>query len=97
MVEQARSWIKENTSLVVFLVAQIVAFGAGAAAFIAYAVKLETRVFIMETRGAEFTVARMNGFDLRITALEGNIKDNKDRIDRILTELLKDQQRPQRP
>jgi exopolysaccharide biosynthesis protein len=93
MVEQARSWIKENQTLVLFLLAQIVALGAAGAAIIAYMVKLETRVHIMETRGAEFTVARMNGFDQRITALEGNIKDNKDRIDRILTELLKQQQR----
>lgn len=96
MVEQARSWIKENTSLVVFLLAQIVALGAAGAAIIAYTVKLETRVAIMETRGAEYTVSRMNGFDQRITVLEGMIKDNKERIDRILTELLKQQQqRPQ--
>lgn len=95
MVKQAGSWIRENTSLVVFLAAQVLAMGAGAAAIIAYSVKLETRVHIMETRGAEYTVSRMNGFDQRITVLEGNIKDNKDRIDRILTEFLKNQQRPQ--
>lgn len=95
MVEQARSWIKENTSLVVFLGAQIIAMGAGAAAIIAYSVKLETRVHIMETRGAEYTVSRMNGFDQRITVLESMIKDNKERIDRILNQYLKDQQRPQ--
>lgn len=94
MVEHATSWIKENTSLVVFLAAQVLAMGAGAAAIIAYSVKLETRVSIMETRGAEFTVGRMNGFDQRITVLEGNIKDNKDRIDRILNQYLRDTQRP---
>lgn len=81
--------------MVVFLLAQIVALGAAGAAIIAYTVKLETRVHIMETRGAEFTVAKLNEFNQRITSLEGNIKDNKDRIDRILTELLKQQQRPQ--
>ena len=91
MVEQAKSWIRENHTLVIFLAAQVIAIGAGAAAVIAYSVKLETRVSIMETRGAEYTVDRMNRFDQRITVLEGNMKDNKDRIDRILTELLKEQ------
>jgi hypothetical protein len=94
MVEEVRSWFKENQTLMIFLVAQAVALGAAAAAVIAYSVKLETRVHIMETRGAEYTVSRMNGFDQRITVLEGMIKDNKERIDRILTQLLKDQQRP---
>jgi hypothetical protein len=98
MVEQARSWIKENTSLVVFLAAQIITMGAGAAWIIAYSVKLETRVHIMETRGAEYTVSRMNGFDQRITVLEGLIKDNKERIDRLLAQYLRDVQKPpQRP
>ena len=41
----------------------------------------------------EYTVARMEEMKQRITVLESNMKDNKDRIDRILTELLKDQQR----
>jgi hypothetical protein len=93
MVEQAKSWLRENHTLVIFLAAQVLAIGAGAAAVIAYSVKLETRVHIMETRGAEYTVDRMNKFDQRISVLESNMKDNKDRTDRILTELLKDQQR----
>ena len=93
MVEQAKSLIKENHTLVIFLAAQVLAIGAAAAAVIAYSVKLETRVHIMETRGAEYTVARMEEMKQRISVLESNMKDNKDRIDRILTELLKDQQR----
>jgi hypothetical protein len=96
MVKQAGSWIRENTSLVVFLGAQIIAMGAGAAAIIAYSVKLETRVHIMETRGAEYTVARMNGFDQRISVLESNMKDNKERIDRILEQFLKERPQQQR-
>lgn len=96
MVDQAKSWIKENTSLVVFLVAQLLAMGAGAAAVIAYSVKLETRVSIMETRGAEYTAARLGKIDERLTVLEQNIKDNKERIDRILNQYLRDTQpRPQ--
>ena len=96
MVEKATSWIKENTSLVVFLVAQLLAMGAGAAAVIAYSVKLETRVSIMETRGAEYTAARLGKVDERLTVLEQKINDNKDRIDRILNQYLRDTQpRPQ--
>ena len=59
MVEEARSWFRENQTMVLFLIAQAIAIGAAAAALIAYSVKLETRVHIMETRGAEYTVARM--------------------------------------
>jgi hypothetical protein len=96
MVEQARSWIRENSSLAVFLVAQLLALGAGAAAIIAYSVKLETRVHIMETRGAEYTVGRMSEMQQRITVLEGLIKENSARIERLVNQYLKDrpQQRP---
>lgn len=96
MVKQATSWVRENTSLVVFLAAQVLALGAAAAAIIGYSVKLETRVSIMETRGAEYTATRLGKIDERITILEQNIKDNKDRIDRILTQLLKEQRPQQR-
>lgn len=96
MVEDAKGWLRENHTLAMFLGAQLIGLGAAATALIAYSVKLETRVHIMETRGAEYTVDRMNKFDQRITVLEGNMKDNKDRIDRILSELLKDQQRQPR-
>jgi hypothetical protein len=96
MVEQTKSWIKENSSLVIFLVAQLLAMGAAAAAIIAYSVKLETRVMIMETRGAEFTVGRMNEMASRITVLEGLIKENKASIDRLVNQYLRDTQRPPR-
>jgi hypothetical protein len=47
-------------------------------------VKLETRVHIMETRGAEYTVARMEEIRRRITVLEGNIEKNEESIKRII-------------
>ena len=53
MVEEAKSWIKDNSTLIYFLIAQFIAIGAGAASILAYAVKLETRVHIMEHRGAD--------------------------------------------
>ena len=76
--------------MALFLVAQVIAIGAGAAALIAYSVKLETRVHIMETRGAEYTVARMNAFDQRITVLEGKIDRNAQQIERLVTQYFKD-------
>ena len=59
MVEPIKNWVKENSTLVGFLVAQLLAIGALGASGFAYMIKLETRVSIMETRGAEYSVARM--------------------------------------
>ena len=84
MVDQFRSWFRENHTLVIFLIAQALALGAGAAAILAYAVKLETRVYTMEHRGAEYTVARMEEMKQRITVLEQNIKKNEASIERIV-------------
>jgi hypothetical protein len=47
MVEGARTWVRENSTLLYFLVAQFIAIGAAVASFFAYMVKLETRVSIM--------------------------------------------------
>lgn len=94
MVEQAKSWIKENSTLVGFLAAQVLAIGAAAAAMIAYSVKLETRVHIMETRGAEYTVARMDEMRNRISVLEQSIKKNEASIERIINQYFKDRPRP---
>ena len=96
MVEQARSWIKENSSLVIFLVAQLLAMGAGAAAIIAYSVRLETRVHIMETRGAEYSVQRMNQMKDQITILEQKITMNEASIRRLIDQYLRDRQQPPR-
>ena len=84
MVEKLRSWFGDNQTLVLFLAAQAVALGTAAAAILAYSVKLETRVSIMETRGAEYTVARMEEMKQRITVLEQAIKKNEQSIDRIV-------------
>lgn len=84
MVETGRRWIKENSTLVYFLIAQMIAIGAGAASILAYAVKLETRVSIMETRGAEYTVGVMSDMKQRITVLEQQIKRNEASIERIV-------------
>ena len=84
MVDQLRSWFRENHTLVIFLIAQAIAVGTAAAAILAYSVRLETRVSIMETRGAEYTVARMEEMKQRITVLEQNQQANAARLERIV-------------
>lgn len=84
------SWFKENSTLIYFLVAQLIAIGAGGASMLAYFTKLETRVSIMETRGAEYTVSRMSRIDERITVLEQKISSNQESIKRIIDRVLTD-------
>ena len=90
MVEKLRSWFSENQTLVLFLFAQALAVGGLAAGIFAYAVRLEVRVSTMETRGAEYTVARMEEMKLRIATLEQQIKKNEASIDRIVSVLTRD-------
>ena len=85
------SWFRENSTLLYFLIAQMLAIGAAGASMLAYFTKLETRVSIMEDRGAAYTVARMDEMKLKIAVLEQQIGANEERINRILTELLKNQ------
>jgi hypothetical protein len=83
------SWLKENSTLIYFLIAQMLAIGAGAASILAYFTKLETRVSIMEDRGAAYTVARMDEMKLKITVLEQQIEKNEASINRLVNEYLK--------
>jgi len=90
MTPATRSWFRDNSTLIYFLIAQFIAIGTGAASLLTYMVKLETRVSIMETRGAEYTVSRMEEMKLRIAALEGQIKRNENSIDRIVNVMTKE-------
>jgi hypothetical protein len=89
MVDGAKTWMRQNATLIYFLIAQFIAIGAGAASVLAYMVKLETRVAIMETRGAEYTVLRMEEMKLRISKLEQDIAQNHKSIDRIVEVMTK--------
>jgi len=88
MVDEVKSWMKENSALVYFLIAQMIAIGAGAASVLAYMVKLETRVAIMETRGAEYSVARMAKMEERITIIEQKMTNNENSIKRLIDRVL---------
>ena len=89
MVESAKSWIRENSTLIYFLIGQFIAIGAFGASGLAYMVKLETRVSIMETRGAEYTVSRMEEMKLKIHGLEQQIEQNERSINRIVDVMTK--------
>ena len=71
------------------MIAQFIAIGAFAASGLAYMVKLETRVAIMEERGAAYTVGRMDEMKLKINSLEAQIKHNEQSIDRIVDTMTK--------
>lgn len=89
MEKDPRNWFKENSTLIYFLIAQVIAIGAGAASILAYMVRLETRVSIMEDRGAAYTVARMDDMKLKIAVLEQQIEKNEATINRLVNEYLK--------
>jgi hypothetical protein len=83
--DKVKSWLGEHqTTLIVFLFGQLMIFGAGAASGFAYMVKLETRVHTMETRGAEYTVLRMEEMKLNIAKLQQDLLRNERSIERIV-------------
>lgn len=79
MMQQARSWMKDNATLIYFLIAQAIAIGAAVLSMTAYMVRLETRVATLETRGSP----HLNDINNRLTVLEASTKDNKDRLDKV--------------
>ena len=90
MGDDTKNWFRNNSTLIYFLFAQTLAIGAAGASTLAYFTKLETRVYTMETRGAEYTVARMEEMKLKIATLEHQIEKNEASIDRIVTVMTKE-------
>jgi hypothetical protein len=86
---ELKTWVRDNSTLVYFLIAQALAIGAAGASVLAYMVKLETRVSIMETRGAAYTVERLAKMDDRITILQQQTETNRQSIDRIVDVMTK--------
>jgi uncharacterized coiled-coil protein SlyX len=85
MVQEAKSWIKENSTLVYFLIAQFIAAGALAVSIVSYMVNLEARVATLETRGSP----HLGTIDNRLTVLESKTTENKRSIDRIVDVMTK--------
>jgi hypothetical protein len=86
---ELKTWVRDNSTLVYFLIAQAIAIGAGGASVLAYMVKLETRVSIMETRGAAYTVERLAKIDDKITILQQQTEANTQRLERIIDVMTK--------
>ena len=89
---ELKGWVRENATLVYFLIAQAIAIGAAGASVLAYMVKLESRVMTMETRGAEYSVARMAKMEERITVIEQKLTSNEVIVRRLVDEFVKRQQ-----
>ena len=77
---ELKSWLKENQTLVYFLIAQAIAIGAMVLSMTAYMVRLETRVSTLETRGSP----HLSTIDNRLTVLESQTRENKERLERIV-------------
>jgi uncharacterized coiled-coil protein SlyX len=86
MMTTAQSWLKENQTLVYFLIAQAIAIGTAGLSITAYMVRLETRVATLETRGSPHLAV----IDNRLTVLESKTSDNKEAIDRIIAVMTKE-------
>jgi len=85
MMTMAKSWIKENSTLVYFLIGQAIALISGGAWGLSYMVNLENRVATLETRGSP----HLGVIDNRLTVLESKTSDNKEAIDRIVAVMTK--------
>jgi hypothetical protein len=82
---ELKSWIRDNSALVYFLIAQAIAIGAAGVSIIAYSVRLETRVTTLEVRGSP----HLSVIDNRLTVLEKQTEANKQSIDRIVDVMTK--------
>ena len=80
MMTSVRSWAKENSTLIYFLIAQAIAIGTAVLSMTAYMVRLETRVATLETRGSP----HLGEINTRLTTLEKLTDSNKERIDNVI-------------
>jgi Tfp pilus assembly protein PilO len=78
MTEELKTWFKQNQVLVITLIGQALVAAA-------YFVNLEARVSTLEERGSPH-LAEIN---TRLTVLEGQTKDNKEAIDRVVAVMTK--------
>lgn len=86
MVEDVRSWFRENQTLVLFLLGQGAALFAGAFYAVSYMSTLEGRVNTLETRGSTH-LADINN---RLTVTEKETEANDRRIQRIIEIMLRE-------
>jgi uncharacterized coiled-coil protein SlyX len=87
MTDQLRAWVRENSTLVYFLIAQAVGVVATVMAMTAYIARLENRVTTLEVRGSPHLAT----VDNRLSILESQTAENKNRIERIVDALTKNE------
>jgi hypothetical protein len=83
MTGKVTSWLLENRTLLSVLVAQ-------GLAILIYAVRLETRVTTLETRGSP----HLERIDSRLTVLESLTRSNKESVDRIVDVMTRELGKP---
>ena len=88
-MSELKAWVRNNSTLVYFLIAQAAALITGGAWALTYMVQLENRVSTMETRGAQYTVDRVGKLEQRIIVLEQQIEKNEASINRIIDVMTK--------
>ena len=76
-MSELKTFLKDNQMLLGALIVQAIAI-------VAYAVRLETRVGILETRGAAYTVGRMEEMRQSISVLQEKIEKNESSIQRVI-------------
>jgi uncharacterized coiled-coil protein SlyX len=86
MMTAANSWLKQNSTLIYFLVAQMLALASGAAYGISYMTRLETRVNTLETRGS----SHLSEINNRLTVTEKETEINKLSLRRVIDIMTKD-------
>jgi hypothetical protein len=86
MVEEAKSWVKENSTLVYFLVGQTLALMSALAYIVSWKADIESRIRILEVRGSPH-LAEINN---RLTVTEKETEGNKARIDRVIEIMLRE-------
>jgi uncharacterized coiled-coil protein SlyX len=77
---ELKAWVRANSTLVYFLIAQAAALISGGAWALSYMVNLENRVATLETRGSP----HLSTIDNRLTVLESKTSENKERLERVV-------------
>lgn len=83
---ELKSWARNNSTLVYFLIAQAIFVGGLAFSGWGYMVRLESRVHTLEVRGSPH-LAEIN---TRLTVLEGMTKRNQESITKIIDVMTKE-------
>jgi hypothetical protein len=73
---ELKGWVKENATLVYFLIAQAIFVSGLAFSGWGYMVRLEARTSTLENRGSP----HLGTIDNRLTVLESKTTENKERI-----------------